>query len=60
MEAFGRVRIVDDSVLITARKLIYDGDNRKTQLRENVIYTRGDRRLYTDFLDYDLDAEIAH
>ena len=60
MEAFGRVRIVDDSVLITARKLIYDGDNRKTQLRENVIYTRGERRLYTDFLDYDLDAEIAH
>ncbi|MEQ8711992.1 MAG: OstA-like protein, partial [Cyclobacteriaceae bacterium] len=38
MEAFGRVRIVDDTVVITSRKLTYDGENRKALLRENVIY----------------------
>jgi len=29
-------------------------------LRKNVVYREGERRLYTDFLDYDLDGEIAH
>ncbi|XOV94466.1 MAG: OstA-like protein [Bacteroidota bacterium] len=60
MEAFGRVRIVDDSVTITSRKLIYEGNERKARLRENVIYTRGERQLFTDFLDYDLETEVAH
>ncbi len=60
MEAFGRVRILDDSAVITSRRLIYKGDVRIANLRENVVYTSGERRLYTDFLDYDLDNEIAH
>lgn len=60
MEAFGHVRIVDDSTTITSRKLLYEGDTRMARLRENVIYTEGERRLYTDFLDYDLDGEIAN
>jgi lipopolysaccharide export system protein LptA len=60
MEAFGHVRIVEDSTTITSRKLIYLGDERTSKLRENVIYTRGERKLFTDFLDYDLDNEIAH
>ena len=41
MEAFGHVRIVDDSTVITSRKLIYKGDERMANLRENVVYTRG-------------------
>lgn len=60
MEAYGKVRIVDDSVNITSRSLVYDGNDRKARLRQNVIYTRGERRLYTDFLDYDLETEVAH
>ncbi len=59
MEAFGRVRIVDDSVTITARKLYYDGNSRKTELRNNVVYTKGDTRLTTDNLNYDMEAEIS-
>ncbi len=59
MEAYGRVRIVDDSVVITSRKLFYDGNERKARLRDNVIYTRGERQLFTDFLDYDLETEVA-
>ena len=60
MDAFGRVRIVDDSVTITSRSLFYDGNERKARLRDQVVYTRGERQLFTDFLDYDLETEVAH
>lgn len=60
MEAYGRVRIVDDSVTITSRRLIYDGNARSAKLRDKVVYTRGERQLFTDFLDYDLETEVAN
>ena len=60
MEAFGHVKIVDDSVTITSKRLIYDGDTRDSQLRENVVYTKGDQKLVTDFLDYNMDTEVGN
>ena len=60
MEAYGRVKIIDDSVTIRSRKLIYRGNSRDTDLRDNVIYQKGEQRMYTDFLDYNLDSEEAH
>ena len=60
MEAFGRVKIVDDSVTITSRKLIYNGQDRTSKLRENVIYIKGDQRLTTEFLDYNMDTEVGN
>lgn len=57
MEAFGHVKIIDDSVTITSRKLIYNGQDRTAKLRQNVIYTKADQRLTTDFLDYNMDTE---
>ncbi|MEP0367200.1 MAG: OstA-like protein [Cyclobacteriaceae bacterium] len=60
MEAYGHVKIVDDSTTITSDFLIYNGDLRTAKLRDNVIYQKGEKRLYTDYLDYDLDNEIAH
>jgi lipopolysaccharide export system protein LptA len=56
LEAFGRVRILDleDSVTITARKLIYNGNSRFANLRQNVHYVDDTINLYTDFLDYDM------
>jgi len=60
MEAFGRVRIVDDSVTITSRKLFYNGNTRQAELRGNVIYEKGFTQLFTDNLDYDMEAEISH
>ena len=60
MEAFGRVRIVDDSVTITSRELYYDGNARQAKLRNNVVYIKGYNRLTTDNLDYNMDAEISH
>lgn len=57
MEAFGRVKIIDDSVTITSRKLIYNGQDRTAKLRQNVVYTKADQRLTTDFLDYNMETE---
>lgn len=59
MEAFGRVRIVDDSVTITAKKLIYEGKSNMALLRKDVVYRKGTKRLYTDFLDYNLASEVG-
>ncbi len=60
MEAFGRVKIVDDSVTITSGRLNYRGNERLAELRQNVVYTRGDKQMFTDFLDYNLDSEVAN
>lgn len=59
MEAFGRVRIVDDSVTITSKKLIYKGDEGMALLREDVVYRKGTKVLYTDILDYNLTTEVG-
>lgn len=60
MYAYGHVKIVDDSVTITSDKLTYYGDVEDAKLRENVIYTKGEQRLTTDFLDYNMDTEIGN
>ena len=59
MEAYGHVKIVDDSTVITSEELLYKGDSRDAELRKNVVYTKGVQQLLTDFLDYNLDSEIA-
>jgi lipopolysaccharide export system protein LptA len=60
MVAFGYVRIYDGDVTITADNLRYDGNERKSYLRDNVVYTSGTRVLYTDFLDYDLTTKVSN
>ncbi|MEO9965008.1 MAG: OstA-like protein [Reichenbachiella sp.] len=59
MEAFGKVRIVDDSVTITSKKLIYKGNEGMALLRKDVVYRKGSKVLYTDILDYNLITEIG-
>ena len=59
MEAYGHVKIVDDSTVITSEELLYKGDSRDAELRKNVVYAKGVQQLLTDFLDYNLDSEIA-
>lgn len=60
MEAYGHVKIVDDSVTITSRKLIYNGSDRTAKLRENVVYTKGEQKLTTNFLDYNMETEVGN
>jgi lipopolysaccharide assembly outer membrane protein LptD (OstA) len=62
VEAFGRVRILEgDSVTITGRKLEYDGNTKKAQLRNNVVFTKlATATLYTDNLDYNRPQNLAY
>ena len=60
LEAYGHVKIYADSVKITSDKLIYDGEARVSKLRSNVVYSSGENRLFTNFLDYDMTAKIAN
>jgi len=56
LDGFGNVRIFDlvDSINITSKKLIYDGNERLAKIRENVIYRDDSIVLYTEHLDYDM------
>src|SRR5690606_25624884 len=61
VEVFGHVKILEgDSITITGKKLVYDGNVKLAQLRDNVVYTDPSMVLYTDFLDYDMPANLAY
>jgi lipopolysaccharide export system protein LptA len=54
LQAYGKIKIVDDSVTVTALSLVYDGNKRIAKLRNNVVFSKlNTATLYTDFLDYD-------
>jgi len=60
MEAFSNVLIKDgDSVTINSKQLIYNGNNRTARLRNDVVYKSGNKRLFTDFLDYNLAGKVG-
>ncbi|TRX52014.1 Organic solvent tolerance protein OstA [Fulvivirga sp. M361] len=54
IKAFGHVKITDgDSVTITSKTLFYNGNTKKAELRNDVVFTKLEQlTLYTDFLDY--------
>ena len=60
LKAYDNVKITNDSTVVKSDRLLYLGDNRTAQLREDVVYKRGFQELYTDHLDYNLDSEIAY
>jgi len=61
VEAYGNVRIEQgDTITITGDKLIYSGESRVVRMRENVIFKTDDMTLYTDFLDYKRDEDLAY
>ncbi|WPP52474.1 OstA-like protein [Catalinimonas niigatensis] len=61
-EVFGeRVRVEDgDSIKVIGDRLIYNGNTRVAQMRDDVIYTTPSMTLYSDHLDYDLPANLAY
>ncbi len=60
MEAYGNIIITDiDSLKISGNKLIYDGNKKIAKLRENVIYTKNNYELRTNFLDYNIEDKIG-
>ena len=52
-DAFGNVRVVQDSMTLVSNKMFYDGDIRLLKARENVVLNNGNLILYTDYLDFD-------
>jgi lipopolysaccharide export system protein LptA len=60
MEAYGNIIITDiDSLKISGNKLIYDGNKKIAKLRENVVYTKNNYELRTNFLDYSIKDKIG-
>lgn len=59
MEAYSNVRIVGDSVTVTANRLNYDGITRLAELVGNVRMRDANSTLTTDKLNYDLKNKVA-
>lgn len=61
LRAFSNIRIlVSDTVTIYGDELFYDGNRRWAELTGNVLMTDPQMMLYTDYLEYDLDANTAN
>ncbi|SIO25086.1 OstA-like protein [Algoriphagus halophilus] len=59
---FGNVRIVDqeDPIRTSSAYAEYDGNKKLAKLRDNVVFTNQETTLYTDYLDYDRELNIAY
>ncbi len=61
LEAYGNVRIVQgDTLFVYGDYLLYDGNTKLAQIRENVKMENKNVTLLTDSLDYDRAANIAY
>ena len=61
VKIFGRVRVLEgDSITITGGNLIYQGNEKIAQMRDNVVYRDPSMTLTTDFLDYDMVKHLAY
>ncbi len=52
-DAFGNVRVVQNTMTLRANKMFYDGDARLLRARENVILNDSSMTLHTENLDFD-------
>lgn len=61
LNAFGNVHIQEgDSVHLYGNLLKYDGNTRKAIISENVIVTKGDMKLSTDILNYNMSTSTGY
>jgi lipopolysaccharide export system protein LptA len=61
LRAFSNIKIlVSDTVTVYGDELFYDGNKRWAELTGNVLMTDPQMMLYTDYLEYDLDANTAN
>jgi lipopolysaccharide export system protein LptA len=60
LEAFNNIRITQgDSITLTGKRLIYEGNTRVAQVFEEVVLRDRKMTLYTDQLDYQMEEEMA-
>ena len=59
-EAFGKIRVQEgDSIDITAKRLVYDGETGTAYLYNDVVYRDGNTILYTDNLEFNKFTGIS-
>lgn len=60
-QLFGRVRIkdVEDPITTTSSYAEYDGNTKVAKLRKRVVFTNQTTSLYTDYLDYNRETNVA-
>ncbi len=58
---FGKVKIqdVEDPITTTSAYAEYDGNTKVAKLRRNVVFTNQETTLYTDYLDYNRETNVA-
>ncbi len=60
IEAYGHVKILQDSVTIVGDHLRYYGDTKIAKMRNNVVFDNRIVTVYTDHLDFDRMTNLAH
>lgn len=60
-QLFGKVRIedIEDPITTTSAYAEYDGNTKVAKLRNNVVFTNQETTLYTDYLDYNRETNVA-
>lgn len=60
-QLFGRVQIKDeeDPITTTSAYAEYDGSTKVAKLRKNVVFTNQKIKLYTEYLDYNRETNVA-
>ncbi len=61
-EVFGKVVRIEkgDTITITGGQLLYDGNQKQAEMRSNVVYRDPTMTLYTDYLDFDMQRNLAY
>ena len=61
-EVFGKIVRIEkgDSITVVGSKLIYDGNTKLAQMRGDVRYRDPTMTLFTDYLDYDMQNNLAY
>ncbi|MGB3848581.1 MAG: OstA-like protein [Tunicatimonas sp.] len=61
-EVFGKIVRIEkgDSITITGGRLLYDGNQKLAEMRNNVVYRDPSMTLYTDYLDFDMPRNLAY
>ena len=61
-EVFGDIVRIEkgDTITITGGQLLYDGNGRIAKMRDKVVYRDPSMTLYTDYLDFDMQRNLAY
>lgn len=59
-DAYGHVRVVQDSMTLTSGKMFYDGNTKLMRVRDNITLITGKMKLTTQRLDFYRDKGYAY